>query len=382
MNPLEIGAWILCGCVAIPFLISLLNLASFARLRADDLVPDEQPFVSVLVPARNEEHNIGALLRSLTLQRYDQCEIIVLDDNSEDGTGAIIDEIAGNNDRVTKIVGTPLPDGWVGKNWACHQLSLTAKGEIFLFVDADTTFEPLATDAIVARFFRSKADVVSAVPLQIVRSWAERLVVPMPPFLYFAFLPNFLIGRSRNERFVAANGQVLGFRKEAYERIGGHQRVSGEIVEDIRLAAIAKKEECTIDLASAREFVSCRMYRSSEEVIGGFAKNFYPGLGFRPASLLLTCTLLLLLYFVPILSLAAAFVFQPDIALLLPLGIAVILGLDARAFSDRTFGLHPLLFLLHPASVCAVTFIGLRSMRLYRSGTGGEWKGRHYGSSS
>ncbi len=139
------------------------------------------PRVSILAPARNEEQNIGPCVESLLAQRYPNYEVIVLNDDSSDRTGEILAQFAVAGDRLRVVNGTPLPPGWLGKNWACHQLAQVADGELLLFVDADTRHSESMLEHAVAALEAEQADLLSAIPREEVVTWAERLVVPIIP---------------------------------------------------------------------------------------------------------------------------------------------------------------------------------------------------------
>ncbi len=115
-------------------------LVNYFTIRRFDQYPvaDTLPFISILVPARNEEHNIEACVVSLLSQDYPDYEVIVLDDHSKDDTLDILQRISRKNSRLRVLNGSPLPEGWLGKHWACHQLYQASSGEFLLFTDADT----------------------------------------------------------------------------------------------------------------------------------------------------------------------------------------------------------------------------------------------------
>ena len=141
--------------------------------------------VSVLVPARNEEANISNCVRSLLAQDYPDFEVVVLNDGSTDRTGEILAELAGARLRV--LEGADLPEGWLGKNWACHQLAEAADGEIILFTDADTRHGPQSVRHGVAALEAEGADLLTAIPHEETVTWAERLVVPVIPWSILTF---------------------------------------------------------------------------------------------------------------------------------------------------------------------------------------------------
>src|ERR1700736_3336983 len=135
--------------------------------------PVHQPLVSVLIPARNEEHRIGKCLKSLLNQSYSNLEILVLDDQSEDDTAGVVTTIRGSNLRL--IAGKTLPPGWVGKSWACQQLADEARGELLLFTDADTIHPPGTISAVVSKQAATGADLLTVWPFQVTETWAEKL---------------------------------------------------------------------------------------------------------------------------------------------------------------------------------------------------------------
>lgn len=157
----------LVGIVAFQAVV-LLVVGSNAVLLAHprrDRAGGPTPFVSLLVPARNEEANIGACVRSLLGQTYPRLEVLVLDDRSEDGTRAVLERERTRDDRLVVLTGEEPPAGWTDKNWACHRLARAARGEVLLFADADTVFvDPGAVGGIVGSLEASRADLVSGLP--------------------------------------------------------------------------------------------------------------------------------------------------------------------------------------------------------------------------
>ena len=248
------------------------------------------PLLSILIPARNEAANIGRCVQSLLAQDHPSLEIIVLDDQSTDDTADIVRRLQEKDRRITLLSGQDLPSGWVGKNWACHQLSLAAKGEWLLFTDADTWHEPSHARRLLAAATHHRADLISSWPEQIMESWSEKAVVSLLPFVGTVGYPHALIRalhrlplalKSRIPRSVArllgaANGQVLMMSRSAYDRIGGHEHVHNHLVEDIALGrAVAERmgEGMWWVNVDGRPFVRCRMYRDFKGVWEGFSKN-------------------------------------------------------------------------------------------------------------
>ena len=250
------------------------------------------PFVSVLVPARNEAHRIPPCLESLLAQDYPNYEVIVLDDHSQDDTAAVVlgQGLSREKRSARRLVeGLPLPAGWTGKAWACHQLAAAARGEYLLFTDADTVHAPGALGAFTQHALTTDAALLSAWPRQVTETWSERAVIPLVYVLLLGALPHYLLYRLQLrpehargvsgktlETLGAANGQFLLFRRDAYEEIGGHAAVRDHLVEDValgRLVAARTAAGLRLINCDGSRLVSCRMYTSFPEVWEGFTKN-------------------------------------------------------------------------------------------------------------
>lgn len=355
--------------------VALWNSMVFARIVRGQR-PLSSPSVSVLVPARNEERSIEACVLSLLVQRYDRFEVIVLDDNSTDSTGAILTRLQREHPELCVIRGTPLPDGWLGKNHACAQLAAHATGEWLLFTDADTVHDPDGVASSLAWAERAGVDFFSGVPRLELGGFVERAVVPMAPFLYFTTLPNQLIARTRQPSLSAANGQYLWCRRDVYSAIGGHDAVRGEPVEDVKLAQLAKGRGYRVGLAAAADALSCRMYRSPREVIEGFSKNIFPGFGYSITGTILFAAAMLVLFVLPLSFIAIALVRgKSGPALQLPL-LHLLIGCALRGLLAATFQLSWTQLFMQPFGAIGAAIIAIRSMWLFRSGKGVEWKGR------
>jgi chlorobactene glucosyltransferase len=326
------------------------------------------PTVSVCIPARNEERNIATVLHLLCRQSYRHIDILVLDDNSSDMTAAIVRDHMRDDERIQLLHGRELPEQWTGKNWACHQLSGQAKGDILLFVDADVQPDESAVEDTVAAMQSQGADAVSAFPQQLLHGFAATAVIPMMDLILYAFLPLTLVYRLRSEALAAANGQWFAFTRMMYRRIGGHAAVRSHIVEDVQLARRVKRVGGRMLLTIGRGSVSCRMYEGVQEIREGFSKNFFAAFGFNTPVFLLVLLFLLLVFV------------SPFLFFLTPHGttavIAVTLILLLRLLLAWGTGHGLLAVVLHPVGVLSVVLIGLEAIRLrYRYGAV-RWKQR------
>lgn len=344
---------------------AVANFIFFPRLKAAQ--PAQLPKLSILIPARNEAAVIGQTVRALLGQNYTHFELILLDDQSDDGTGAIAKAAANEDSRFRLVSGTPLPSGWLGKNWACHQLSQAATGDYLLFADADVRWQPNALAALLALAQTEQADLLTIWPTQQTESWAERLVVPLMSFAILCYLPILPVHFTPWPAFAAANGQCLLFRRAAYEKVGGHTAVSNNVIEDVALAKTIKANGLRLRLADGNRLVSCRMYQNWPEVQAGFAKNILAGHGNSLPFLLLSTLFHWLVFLFPWFWFAVTLDVWPLSLLLGGVGLRA----GTAVFSHQ----RPRDALFMPISVLLMSRIAAQSIYWQRRGTA-EWKGR------
>ncbi len=392
MDVLVIGSGIILGVLCALFLILLVNLLTFPRLKSytppEQTTEQDAPLLSILVPARNEERCIEACVRSLVAQNYQRLEVLVLDDASSDATAAIVQRILDELPREQKkrlrlLSGAPLPAGWVGKNFACHQLAQQARGDYLLFTDADTVHAPGMAGAVLATMHEQHVALLTGQPEMVAASLGERLIVPLLNFTILTLLPVALIPRRPETSLATGNGQLLCFRRATYEEIGGHAALKGRILEDVLLARAVKAAGQRMIFVDALLLVRCRMYASFAEVWAGFSKNLFAfysyNLPFALVALLLNLVLFVLppltLLVAPLLTLPPLVVSCALSAYLLAVLMRVLLSLR---FTRRQKGVALLLCLLHPLSILLECLILLNSIRWHYRKAGTVWKGRHY----
>lgn len=333
----------------------LLNWRFFVRQRSLQ-APGPLPRVSVLVPARNEEHNLPRLLASFAVQDHPDAECLIYDDLSEDGTWDIIQ---GSTDpRVTGIRGGALPEGWVGKTNGCHQLARRARGEVLLFIDADTEFlHPGALRRMCERFAARPPDTVhTGMTLLTGRG---RIIVTMVGTLILTSIPWWLGRRVPFSVMSGLNGQCWMIDAEDYRRFEPHRQVRGEVLEDVKIGRYLHKNGLKPILDDVTADLAVYMYGSFPEAWRGFRKNTADILGSNAVGSLLTLSLYVFL-----------FVLAPAVSLGLFLSLFVL-----KLISDRITRQPLSLSLLAPASYFLTVFLALDSVWTRARGRI-EWKGR------
>ncbi len=260
----------------IVFIVAYLtvNMVHLVKLETVEGPLKEAPFVSVLVPARNEERGIEACLTSLLKQDYPNYEVVVVDDSSTDGTWSIIQKLAEQYPHLVPLQAPPLADGWYGKPHALHHAKQHACGGILIFTDADPVFEPCAITSAVYALETRKLDLLTLMPAAVFGSFWERAVQPVV-FGFIAAKTRFKKVNSPEHKEAMGFGAFIMIRRAMYEKIGGHAALRQAILEDIGLARLAKKEGAACLVADAKQLFSIRMYHSLAEIWTGWRKNIF-----------------------------------------------------------------------------------------------------------
>lgn len=338
--------------------------------------PARWPRVSILLPARDEERSIVEAVESLARQDYTDFELVVLDDCSSDRTPDLLRQLAERFDNMRVVDGKPLPRGWMGKLWACDQLSREATGELLLFTDADTRHRPETLRQAVARLEEDGLDLVTGIPYEETGTWAEKLVLPVLPWAILSFLPLGLAYRWSRPSFTAANGQFMLFRRESYDSIRGHAAVRDSVVDDMALVRLVAKQGMKWRLYDMTDLIRCRMYRSAREVFDGLSKNLFGIFGYRLVPFLFVWTWLGMVTFGPLAVVGlAAFGVVTSAFSVAAAGCAVLLGLVLWGMANVKFRFGWWLSLLYPATVMLSIAIAFRSLVLVASRQA-RWKGR------
>jgi glycosyltransferase involved in cell wall biosynthesis len=347
------------------FLIVLMNFFILKDLKIDSSDASEEK-VSMMIPMRNEQKNVNEVMSSVLSSKYKPMEVLVADDHSEDETFPLLLSWTWTHPELTFLKVDVLPQGWTGKNYACASLSDKATGEILIFMDADVRISVDAISASVSFLKKHSLDFLSIFPEQKKPTMVERICLPVMDFFLYAFLPLLLMEKTGLPAFAAANGQWIVVRKEAYLKAGGHTAIRNNVLDDMALVRLIKRNGGRVALANAAGKITCRMYESSKDLLSGFGKNVFAAFGNN-----ILIFVLFQIYFVMIFVFPFVAVFF-DALYIIPLslvfGIRVILALRLKSTLTETL-------LYHIPGIFGAIVIGWYSVWLTLSGNR-TWKDR------
>ncbi|WP_431292804.1 glycosyltransferase family 2 protein [Pedobacter sp. P26] len=349
--------------LVIRFSVTIFNFLSNPKLPR--VVKHHHDKVSILIPARNEAGNILELLVSIKNQDYINYEVIVLDDNSSDNTFGIVEKFCLSNPQFKVLSGKALPQNWLGKNYACHQLSELATGKYLLFIDADESIKRGLINSLIARMEIGNLALLSVFTNQTIKSIGEWLTVPLMHFILLNLLPLRLVKLSKNPAFAAASGQCMFFNANNYKENHWHERVKHQVVEDVEIMKLVKQEKFNAEALLANGLIYCRMYKNLGESLNGFSKNLLAGFGNN--------MIILLLYQLLVTIGPVILILNFNVALLvLPLTLIVL----SRIMISYLSGQHVLInLILHPLQMLfffIISFISIKK-HIFKTST---WKGR------
>lgn len=304
-------------------------------------------------------------------------EVVVLDDQSEDRTAAIVREVAARDPRVRLETAPPLPAGWCGKQHACAVLAGHARNPVLAFVDADVRLAPAGLARSAAFLEASGADLVSGFPRQKTVTFLERLLLPLIHFVLLGFLPVGRMRKTRHPAYGAGCGQLFLVRREGYERAGGHAAIRTSLHDGIMLPRAFRRAGLATDLFDATDVASCRMYRSAAEVWRGLGKNATEGLA-SPGKIVVFTALFLLGQVLPPVLLLLALTGAAPSSVLIPAALGTLAVYLPRLAAVRRFRQPLDGALLHPLAI--LVFLAIQWTALGRKALGlpAGWKGRTY----
>ena len=325
-----------------------------------DVVPEGEPWVTVIVPARDEAAKVEACLRSLLAQDYGKLRMIAVDDRSADATRAIMESIAGESDgRMTVLHIEELPEGWLGKT---HAMALGARQaiaahapEYLLFTDADVLFEPETIRRSLAQAVATRADHFVTGPTPILRTAGEAAILGFLQVLGLWAARPWRVADPKAKRDAIGIGAFNLLRTQAYLELGGFESLKMQIVEDVTLARRVKARGMRQRIAFAPGMVRLHWAAGAMGVVNGMTKNLFAVFGFRPLMLLAMSAWLPIFFLGPMVGLGFGGTRLPGLIALV--SIATLYGVSQQ------FSRIPMwTFLLFPAGVMLVVYSMLRSM--------------------
>ncbi|RZL38807.1 MAG: glycosyltransferase [Pedobacter sp.] len=349
--------------LVIRFSVTVFNFLSNPKIpRAIKHYTDK---VSILIPARNEAESIIQLLQSIKDQDYANYEVIVLDDNSSDTTFELADQFSKDNRQFKVVRGKELPAGWLGKNYACHQLSQISTGKYLLFIDADEIVKRGLINSLISRMENANLSLLSLFTNQQMFTLGEKLTVPLMHFILLNLLPLRLVKFSKNPAFSAASGQCMFFNASDYLKNNWHEKVKGRVVEDVEVMKQVKTAGFKAEALLANGLIYCRMYNNLNECINGFSKNLLAGFGNN--------IIILLLYQLLVIAGPVILILNFNINLaVLPITLIVLSRIMISFLSGQNVILN---LVLHPLQMIFFLLIAIVSIKKYLFKTG-TWKGR------
>ena len=357
-----------------------LTLMHFPALPENTMAPANISKVSIILPVRNQASTASECVDSLVELDYPAKEIIVVDGSSTDGTRDILKSFYS---KIKLVEEEPLPLSWVGKNWACHLGYKQATGDLLLFTDGDSVHSRDSLTKTVNFLQDTKADLVTLAPAAILRTFWEKLLQPPIFWLIMMFVGGKWVNDDNKPRWALGNGQYMLFRREAYDKVGGHYAVRDRISEDYSLGRLVKAQGLRLRMVTASDALGVRMYSSLPEIWRGWRKNFYSVSGNHPLFRAVYRLILLFAFLVlPFIVLGYGIYLAPgnplNIYLLTGVFMAVFLWLGVIIL-DRSIRVSPLYALLLPVAILVYIGIGVDSTVRGALGLGFSWKGRVYG---
>ena len=292
--------------------------------------------VPVLIPMRNEEENvtecINLIISQIGLKDY---EILTLNDHSEDETASLLSKFP----NIKNLIGKPLPVGWLGKSWACQQLSDASTGEYLVFIDADVRLSKNAIASAISKM--DKWDFISPYPMQIANGFVQRLFQPLLQWSWLASVPLVISQKLGVKSMAVANGQFLIIKKSAYVKAGGHESIKSEVLDDIMLARQLLTFGFSGGVAEGSQVASCQMYKTAGALVNGYRKSLWNAFG----SILGTFVSIIILLLSSVVPFIAA-LFGSKIGLI-SFGLIVL----SRVIASIRTGSIPNTALLHPLAI-------------------------------
>ncbi|MBC8437406.1 MAG: glycosyltransferase [Planctomycetes bacterium] len=349
------------------------SLSSLPQLR-DQPIPDDAlwPSVTIVIAARNEERDIEPAIRSMLKLDYPSLRFTAVNDRSTDSTGDILDRLAHGDRRLHVVHVKELPSSWLGKNHALQLGSDESQTDYLLFTDADVSFDPLCLRRAVAYSEQYRVDHLTMFPsVPMPNPWLDAFVI----FFFRVFMVIYRAWQVANPRRTASLG--LGafnlIRKEVYEQVQGHHQISMEVVDDLMIGQIIKRDGFRQHVLQARDDISVPWYQSISELVVGLDKNVYAGVGYNLGLMTLTVISLVLTFLWPFIGI---FVLTGIPQMLLGIVCALLLG--SSATMALRIRVNPISTLFLPWIITVFVFTIIRATILFYIRGGIKWRDTLY----
>ena len=302
--------------------------------------------VSILIPLRNEETNVTGCLDSVFNQKgLTDFEVIALDDQSTDETANKLKKYP----NLQLLTGTDLPAGWLGKVWACHQLSQAANGEILVFLDADVRLAKNAVSSAIAKM--NGWNFISPYPKQLSIGLPEKIFQPLLHWSWLSSVPLIIAQKFGIKSMSVANGQFFVVERKAYEVCGGHEKIKGEVLDDLALSKSLLQSGFKGGVAEGSQVSNCTMYTSFNQLIKGYQKSLWKAFGGVAGSIFVS----ILLFSTGVLTFFTA-LFGSKLA-----AISFVFIYLSRIISSLRSGQTPVTAIVHPVAVLIFIYINIYS---------------------
>jgi len=366
----------------INYFINFIYFKDISNYKLPKEIRNDDPLISVLIPARNEEDNIGKCLMSLVDQDYRNIEILVLDDNSTDDTSKVIKRISKTHKNIKFLKGKTLPKGWTGKNYACHQLFKESKGKYLFFTDADTIHSKNSVSSALSCLVHNDLDIISASPRQIMRSFHERMVNGLTNFQVL-IPPLIIIERSKIPLYGSGVGSLMLFKRSVYRKLGGHKEVRTSCIEDTSISKFFIKMGYKFMIFNGVKTYSTRLHQNFTEIYDSFCRVFLGNFNNNRIVVSLIVLVLSVFFLFPFILLAAILLFNFESTIFFYTNLSllifqVLLILLTRVMSTVRINGRILDIFLHPVSIFYIVFMNIKLIFQRQDHTKIRWKGRLY----
>jgi chlorobactene glucosyltransferase len=382
---LTAAVWFIVVCWLVSTPLTLLGLSGQKLLlpKVESTLPNgDTPFVSILVPARNEQHRvISESILSILAQDYGRFEVVAVNDRSTDKTGSILESLAKRDSRLHVVHSEVLPTGWLGKPFAMQQALNRATGEWILATDADMIFDPAALRTAMSRVVAEKGDAITLIPHFEAISFWERVMIPTWTWVFLMFTVFYRINNPKSPGAVGIGGFFL-IKRSLLDRLGCYEALKGEVMEDVRLAEQIKQSGARLVTAYAPGLVRTRMYSNFREMWECSTKNWFSGVKFSvPFAMYCVVSMYMMAVLPPLMFLVSAIGIVNGVGdglwwLFFASGLAWILQVLNIALASVRARVSPLYSLTAPLGLGLLYAMLFDSCMRITIGTGVTWKGR------